>query len=214
MEKTCRLKMLPVDDYVRAGASDPIMFYKLPVVGSLYKARVESCLSELTGGDRVLEVGFGSGVAFLNLNEKYKEIHGLDLDADAAAVSKAFEKAGIRTFLKNGDALNMPYEDSYFDSVLLISILEHLKPDQQDKVFGEIRRVLKKGGQVVYGAPVSRPFMKFLFRLLGYDIDRLHFSTEDQIRRAAEKTFNKVKVSSMKLIPFGSIYEIGHYIKT
>ena len=205
--------MLPVNSYVKAGDSDPIILYKLPFIGKLYKRRVELCLSELTGGDKILEVGFGSGVTFLSLTDNYREIHGLDLNADVSAVSNVFEKLNIRTFLKNGDALKMPYPDDYFDSVLLISILEHLKPGLQEDVFKEIKRVLKKGGQVVYGVPVSRTFMTFLFRLLGYDIDRLHFSTEKQIHRTAEKALNKVKISSMKALLFGSVYEIGHFVK-
>lgn len=205
--------MLSADNYVKAGGSDPIIFYRLPFIGKLYKRRVELCLSELTGGDKILEVGFGSGLTFLNLADNYREIHGLDLNANIRAVSNVFEKLNVRAFLKNGDVLKMPYPDDYFDSVLLISILEHLKPDLQEDAFKEIRRVLKKGGQVVYGVPVSRPFMKFLFRLLGYDIDRLHFSTEKQIHQAAEEALDKVKISSMKALSFGSVYEIGHFIK-
>lgn len=205
--------MLPLDNYVKAGLTDPIMFYRLPLIGSLYKRRVELCLAQLTGGDRVLEVGFGSGVTFLNLARKYKEIHGLDSNADAEKVSKAFEKLDVRTFLRKGNALNMPYLDDYFDSVLLISVLEHLKPDLLGRVFKEIRRVIKKNGQLIYGVPVDRPLMKFFFRLLGYDINRLHFSTQTQIHASAQALLKKTGIVKMRPFPFGTIYEIGHFIK-
>ena len=171
------------------------------------------CLTQLKEGERVLEIGFGSGVTFLNLVDKYKEIHGIDLDADVGAVSEMFSKLGISTFLKNGNVCQMPYPDNYFDSVLLISILEHLKPNVQESVFKEIRRVTRKGGQVVYGSPVDRKFMNLIFRILGYDITKLHFSTEKDICCAAEKTLKKVKVLKMKLPVVGSIYEVGHFIK-
>jgi ubiquinone/menaquinone biosynthesis C-methylase UbiE len=71
----------------------------------------------------------------------------------------------------------MPYEDNQFDTVLLISIPERLKAYELEQVFSDIKRVLKPGGQVVYGAPVERPFMVFMFRILGYDIRDHHFST-------------------------------------
>jgi predicted TPR repeat methyltransferase len=48
----------------------------------MYRQRVELALGECTGGDRVLEVGFGTGLAFPNLHDMYREIHGIDLTAD------------------------------------------------------------------------------------------------------------------------------------
>jgi ubiquinone/menaquinone biosynthesis C-methylase UbiE len=118
--------------------------------------------------------------------------------------------------LKNGNVLAMPYAENQFDTILLISILEHLRPDEQARAFEEIRRVLKPGGQVVYGVPVERPFMVAMFRLLGYDIRKAHFSTEKQIAEAAGKTLQEVRILQMKSTPplFGTVYEVGHFIKT
>ncbi len=212
MEKTI-LKMLPVGQYAGIDSNDPIRFYRYPIVGGMYRRRIELCLSELRPGQRVLEVGFGSGVTFLNLNEKYKEIHGLDLSADVDAVSNVFKKLGIQVFLKKGSVLSMPYPDNYFDSVLLISILEHLKPEEQAAAFREIRRVLKHGAQVIYGVPAETPLMNAAFRLLGYDIRKHHFSSEKTVSSAAEAVLKKTKISQMKVWPLWKIYEIGHFIK-
>jgi len=205
--------MLPVGHYAVADRDDPIRFYQYPIIGRAYRRRVELCLAELRDGNRILEVGFGSGSAFLNLNEKYGEIHGLDLKANVDAVSEVFKKIGIQVFLKNGNVLSMPYADNYFDSILLISILEHLHPESQEEAFREITRVLKKGGQVVYGVPVERPLMYLLFRLFGLDIRKQHFSNEKEIVMHAERFLKKIRISKMKLGPLGSIYEVGHFIK-
>src|SRR5262249_40303023 len=81
MKKTC-LQMLPKSaDYASANDNDPLRFYYWRVLGKLYRRRVELCLELLPGGERVLEVGFGSGVSFLNLSGLYREIYGLDLEA-------------------------------------------------------------------------------------------------------------------------------------
>ena len=205
--------MLPVGQYAGVDSNDPIRFYQYPIVGGMYRRRIELCLSELRGGQRILEVGFGSGVTFLNLNAKYKEIHGLDLNADVDAVSNVFKKLRMQVFLKNGNVLAMPYPDNYFDSVLLISILEHLKPEEQTPAFREIRRVLKDGAQVVYGVPAETPFMNAAFRLLGYDIRRHHFSSEKQVSSAAGAALKKIRLSEMKGWPLGKVYEIGHFVK-
>lgn len=215
MKKTT-LKLLPAEQYKGVNEDDPIRYYYYPVFGKMYRQRVELCLDECRGGEKILEVGFGTGLSFLNLAEEYDEIHGIDLTADIPAVESVFESHDLNLFLKNGDVLNMPYEDNSFDTVLLISILEHIKPDVQITAFSEIRRVLKPGGQVVYGVPVERPFMVSMFKLLGHDIRLEHFSTEQDVSHAAKNLLEKVRVIDMKSTPsiFGTVYQVGHFIKS
>ena len=107
----------------------------------------------------------------------------------------------------------MPYPDNYFDSILLISILEHLKPEELHTAFREIRRVLKNGGQAVYGVPAETFFMTAAFKLLGYDVRKHHLSSEKQVSSAAEAVFKKINVSEMRNWPLGKVYEIGHLVK-
>jgi SAM-dependent methyltransferase len=126
-----------------------------------------------------------------------------------------FANLGVQTELRNGSVLAMPYPDQSFDAVLLISILEHLQPYEQHQAFQEIWRVLKPGGQVVYGVPVERPFMVFMFRLLGTNIREHHFSTEADVRMAAQEVFGLGNITSMRgpLGLFGRVYEVGDYRK-
>ena len=209
------LKLLPYRQYRGVPREYSVIFYYLPIVGQMYRRRVELCLTECKGGDSILEVGFGSGLTFLNLNGMYKRIHGLDLSCDVKEITQVFTVLGIYPDLRNGNVLDMPYQDNQFDTVLLISILEHLKPEELDRAFSEIKRVLKPGGQVVYGVPVERPFMVAMFALLGANIRKHHFSTEKDVAAAALKHFTSVHVIPMKSTPalFGNVYEIGHFIK-
>jgi ubiquinone/menaquinone biosynthesis C-methylase UbiE len=209
------LKLLPASFYQGVNNDDPIRFYYYPVFGQMYRHRVELCLNVCAGGEKILEVGFGTGLTFLNLADKYKEIHGVDLTADMDKVKRAFDTIGVSTILKTGDILALPYPDGSFDTVLLISILEHLQPGDQDRAFSEIYRVLKTGGQVVYGVPVERPFMVAMFKVLGYDIRKAHFSTEKDVSSAAGKFFQLQNIIQMKAVPswFGSVYEVGHFRK-
>lgn len=211
--KETALKMLPIHQYAGVDREDPIRFYQYPIVGRVYRRRIELCLAELRGGDRILEIGFGSGVTFLNLNGSYREIHGLDLKTDIARVSELFGNFGVRVCLKNGSVLSMPYPDNYFDSILLISILEHLKPEELQAAFREIRRVLKNGGQVVYGVPAENFFMRTVFRLLGYSIRKYHLSGEKQVSDAARVMFKKIIIMEMRNWLLGKVYEIGHFVK-
>lgn len=210
-----KLQLLPYKEYRGVQKIYSVIFYFLPFVGGMYRRRVEMCLDACKGGETILEVGFGSGLTFLNLNSMYRTIHGLDLTCNIEEVRQVFSARGITPLLQNGDVLSMPYENDQFDTVLLISILEHLKPGQLEQAFQEIWRVLKPGGQVVYGVPVERPLMVFLFRLLGYNIRKYHFSTEIDVAQAAGKKFSKVSVQAMKANPsfLGKVYEVGHFVK-
>jgi hypothetical protein len=75
--------------------------------------------------------------------------------------------------------------------------------------------VLKSGGQMVYGTPVEKPFMVFMFRMLGHNIRDEHFSTEKEISAAAKKAFSKEHVVQMKSTPpiAGAVCEVGNFIK-
>lgn len=211
-----KLKLLPAEKYKGVNQYDPIKYYYWPIFGRMYRERVELALNECTGGERILEVGFGTGLAFPNLHDNYKEIHGIDLTADIDAVKSVFEPMGIPLYLKKGDVLDMPYyEDNFFDTVLMVSILEHLKPLELEQAFAEVKRVLKPGGQMVYGTPVEKPFMVFMFKMLGHDIRDEHFSTEKEIAAAAHKVFSSGKVIGMKSTPpiAGTVYTVGNFIK-
>ncbi|MCZ2127892.1 MAG: class I SAM-dependent methyltransferase [Anaerolineales bacterium] len=213
---TLKLKLLPREEYKGVNDLDPIKYYYWPVFGAMYRRRVELALEQCVGGERILEVGFGTGLAFLNLHDLYQEIHGIDLTADIEAVKSVFEPKGIPLFLEKGDVLDMSnYADNSFDAVLMVSILEHLKPAELEQAFNEVKRILKPGGQMIYGAPVEKPFMVFMFRLLGHDIRDEHFSTEKEIAAAAHKIFSRGKVVGMKSIPpiAGTVYTVGNFIK-
>jgi ubiquinone/menaquinone biosynthesis C-methylase UbiE len=210
-----KLILLNKEEYTRADVDDPIRFYFWPLVGPLYRRRVEYCLKQCSGGECVLDVGFGSGITFLNLTRRYRWIYGLDLRASIDKVTALYYRHGVMVSLRNGSVVSMPYEDGYFDTVLLISILEHLRSEELDTAFSQIRRVLRQGGQVVYGVPCNTRFMQVCFFLLGYDIRKHHFSSEITIARAAGRYLRKVNITPMKSILSigGKIYETGHFIK-
>jgi 2-polyprenyl-3-methyl-5-hydroxy-6-metoxy-1,4-benzoquinol methylase len=206
-----RLLMYPASEYPGVGRDDPIRQYARPIFGRLYRRRVEMCLNELTGGGHVLEVGFGSGVAFRNLARKYRRISGLDLGVDLEVVSGFWEAKGVEVDLRSGSVLDMPFRDRSFDAVLLISILEHLRPGELSRAFAEVKRVLRPGGQVVFGVPIDRWTTRLGFLALGYDIRKHHFSTERQVRSAAEDALIPVRFQRLTL-PLGisiAVYQVG-----
>ncbi len=175
--------------------------YTLPIVGGICQRRLELVLNLCAAGARVLEIGFGPGFLFPNLSKLYDEVHGIDVEADAE-VAAGFARRGIVTYLREGTATNLPYVDAYFDTVIPMSVLEHLHPEKNMLAAAEIARVLRPQGQLIYGAPVGPPLMRFIFRyIFRLDIGQFHFSTEIDVRRAVDRFLTPVKYIFMRPLP-------------
>ncbi len=186
------LQMLAAGRYSRTSDADPIRYYRLPIIGRLYRRRVARCIELLTPGRRILEVGYGSGVSFLNLAERFEEIHGLDMHDRADEVARSFESSGIRNrlHLRNGSITSLPHENEWFDSALAISIHEELPLDLQDSAFREIHRVLQPGGCYVVGVPGVNILMNTALCALGCNIGEYHVTTDQQVVDAMSRHFD------------------------
>ncbi|MFH8093007.1 MAG: class I SAM-dependent methyltransferase [Candidatus Aenigmatarchaeota archaeon] len=95
----------------------------------------------------VLDVGCGSGRFIRLLSSLVKEIHGIDISEEALKIAKNMKIKNAS--LKKGSALKIPYGNNFFDKVICIDVIEHIRDDE--KVLKEIKRVLKKGGEgIIY----------------------------------------------------------------
>ena len=180
------LAMLAPSAYCRIEA-DPTRYYHAPIFGGWYRSRLARCIDLLPRGKRVLEVGYGSGVSFLSLGEKYEEIHGVDPHGHAADVSSTFAHTDLNLHLETGSVLNLPYEDVTFDAALAVSIHEHLPFERQSIAFAEVRRVLAPGGCYVVGVPGMNPLMTAAFFAMGWNIHDHHFCSEKQVLSVMRK---------------------------
>src|SRR3954452_12890055 len=98
--KTSMLEGIPQN-----GPTDPIEYYKKPLIGQLFRTRINRGLALLPEQrfDRVLEVGFGAGAVQLALAAGSNELHGIDLDADPVLVTRLLNARGIATKLQRGN---------------------------------------------------------------------------------------------------------------
>lgn len=95
---------------------------------------------------KILDVGCGAGALMKEL-EGYGAVSGVDFSIDSVNFCK---KRGI-TDVRQGDILNLPFQDNTFDIVLALDILEHVDDDK--KGASEISRVLKSGGKAIVFVP-------------------------------------------------------------
>jgi SAM-dependent methyltransferase len=105
-------------------------------------------VAHITGKDKALEIGCGTGLFTRKVYESTKaDITATDLSEDL--LIEAREKFPGGKFLID-DAMKMKFTDGSFDVVFGSSILHHLELQQALK---EIFRVIKKGGRIVFAEP-------------------------------------------------------------
>ena len=106
-------------------------------------------------GEVILEMGFGTGNNLLQIAEAVGEkgqVYGIDIADKMVEITRAKLEAGGLSHLvdlRRGDALKLPYEDSYFDAVFLSFVLDLFDNPDLPVVLGECRRVLKPEGRLV-----------------------------------------------------------------
>jgi SAM-dependent methyltransferase len=123
------------------------------------RARLKEILDP-KAGDRILEVGPGTGYYTLDVAEWVKpegEVDVLDLQQEMLdhTIRRAGERGLVNVNPTQSDATSMPYEDDYFDAAFLVTVLGEI-PDQE-AALRELARVLKPGGRLVVGELLGDP---------------------------------------------------------
>lgn len=106
---------------------------------------------ELGPGDRVLEVGCGTGNLSLAVKRRRSDVTVTGLDPDPKALARAARKAaraGVAVQWERGFAEQLPFPDTGFDRVLSSLMFHHLDSDGRRQMLGEVRRVLRPGGSL------------------------------------------------------------------
>ncbi|HVX96392.1 MAG TPA: methyltransferase domain-containing protein [Polyangia bacterium] len=184
---------LPVEGVLRPNDQhDPLPYYYHPLIGWLYRHRLQMGLDLLPkGGRRVLEVGVGSGVLVPTLTARYAEYMGTDLTLAPGLAGLAAE--GCDVTFREADLLRegeLPAD--HFDAIVCFSVLEHIR--DSDGAARGLARALAPGGTLVCGYPMVSRLMTRAFELIGYsNIDDQHVSAPSAISAALGRVLRPVQ---------------------
>lgn len=105
--------------------------------------------AKVHAGQRVLDVGCGTGVVAVTAARLGASVTGLDLTP--ALLERARENsqiAGVEIDWQEGDVENLPFEDGAFDVVL--SQFGHIFAPRPEVAVAQMLRVLKPGGKIAF----------------------------------------------------------------
>jgi SAM-dependent methyltransferase len=110
-------------------------------------------------GDRLLEIGPGPGLTTKLLVGRAPRVTGVEIDDALARAARANVPTAE---IVQADATKLPFTDASFSAAVSFTMLHHVPSVAlQDRLLGEVRRVLRPGG--VFLGSDSRA--SFLFRL-------------------------------------------------
>ena len=105
--------------------------------------------ADLRPGQRVLEIGCGTGDLLLAAKRAQPAAVLVGLDPDLPALARAHRKArrrGLAVQLDRGYADELPYADDSVDVVLSSFMLHHVPAGEREPAMREVLRVLRPGG--------------------------------------------------------------------
>jgi len=141
--------------------------------------RIEALIDkQLKGGSgrKLLEIGGGATqlIDLFRQGEKY----AVDPLADMYQ-AEFTEVLAPGTSWHKAKAENMPFEDNFFDVIVIRNVLDHV--DSVSKAMSEMKRVLKKSGILYLGMNTfSGPY--YIYKLIVKDPEHPHTFTPDSIK--------------------------------
>jgi len=130
----------------------PLYSRLAPLVSSAARLLGISRLN-LTNGERVLDVGCGTGRALMQLAASTPEGWTEGIDATPAMVDRARARLASlphdRFRIRRGRAQDLPYPDNAFDAVFSSYVVDVLPRPAMNTALDEMRRVVRPEGRLV-----------------------------------------------------------------
>ena len=170
-------------------------------------------MREVEPGMRVLDIGMGRGELCVYAVRRGGEAWGIDYSEVAVKIAEKYkinlpDDIQSKIHYQQGNAKALEFSDNFFDLITMTDVVEHLYPEELEKAFNEIKRVLKPGGRLLLQTAPNRWYTQYgywiyyLFRKLNDNSTVAHPRDEiNEIVHVNEQSVPQLK-SMLKKIKF------------
>jgi len=109
------------------------------------------------GQGKILDIGCGSGLSLVLLKSIGWDVYGVEVNTFACDYAS---KMGIKMFC--GKLEDADFAPGYFDVIKITHVIEHVP--SPDRIFAEMKRILKPGGKIYLETPNVRSFAAGCFK--------------------------------------------------
>ncbi len=146
----------------------------------------------------VLDIASGEGYGSFLMSNHASYVTGVDIDS--ASIEKAnFKYQKDNLAFKTGSSDHIPLEDHSVDVVVSFETIEH--HDRHEKMYEEIKRVLKPGGILIMSSPDKKYYSDKRNYKNPHHVKELYF---EEFRKLASRFFKHISLFNQKMI-FGSL---------
>jgi SAM-dependent methyltransferase len=158
---THRLNLLPRELLLTTGPLDHAIWNYQGLLGHLQRQRYHLVRRLLPSCriDRILEIGYGSGVFLPELQQHCHALDGVDVHPHKDEVTHNLRQAGVSATLHTASAEALPFDDHFFDIVVAVSTLEFVSDIA--RAAKEIARVVRPTGAAIVVTPGDHPLLDF-----------------------------------------------------
>ena len=154
-----RLQLIDLKNLPKTSILDatPIYANPLRIIRKFFLQRIELCLNLLKSPNgNILDVGCGSGLVLPTLSTSSGMVVGLDIHKHLSKTKNYLKKNKLTTIhLVQADTHHLPFKDKTFDSILVISSLDHLEDPRL--ALNQLLNVGKVNGETIFGFHISQP---------------------------------------------------------
>ncbi len=135
--------------------------------------------SGMKAGDRVLDVCCGTGDQVFHYAQAGIMATGIDLDLNMLKLARKDKRnRGLKgVSFQRADAQKLPFKDNVFDGVSVSLALHEKEREARDNIISEMKRVVKRGGALLFldfQVPLPRKPLSYLVRAIEFFAGRNH----------------------------------------
>ena len=133
--------------------------------------------SRMKAGDRVLDVCCGTGDQVFHYARAGITATGIDLDPNMLKLARKDKRKTKNVSFQRADACYLPFKDNSFDYASISFALHEKERAARDKIIAEMKRVVRKGGALIFldfQVPLPKKILSSLVRVLEFFAGRNH----------------------------------------